>query len=81
MDDPRIERIFAIARGSGKTSMTYRLCEAMIRADVYQHYDPMTRTLHFASMNQEAPLTDEEKTAIVNHLGIHMLPYEVVFDN
>lgn len=49
------------ARGNQKSSLSVKLCEAVIRADVYQWFDVRTNTVHFYSMNKDAPLTDEEK--------------------
>lgn len=69
------------ARGNGKSTLSAELITAIIRADVYQHIDLTTNELHLVSRNSEAPLTDTEKEAIRVHLGIHTVPYKVVFDN
>lgn len=70
-----------VARGNGKSTLSAELIEAIVRADVYQHFDWMTNELHLVSRNLEAPLTEAEKERIRVHLGIHMIPYKVVFDN
>ena len=69
------------ARGNGKSSLSVKLCEAVIRADVYQWFDVRTNTVHFYSMNEDAPLTDEEKGLIMSHLGKSTCPLRVVFEN
>lgn len=69
------------ARGNGKSTLSAKLIEVLLRADVYQYFNWQTLELHFVSRNAEAPLTDEEKGLIRNHLGFHMYPYSVVFDN
>ena len=69
------------ARANGKSSISMILCEAVARADVYQWFDWRDSTVHFYSKNQSAPLTDEEKRLLRNHLGIHMYPFKVVFDD
>jgi hypothetical protein len=81
MDRRKAEMLAAIGRGSGKSSMEYQLSEAMIRADVYKFDNFRDRTTHFVSMNKDAPLTEEEKQNISNYLGLHMYPFEIVFDN
>lgn len=69
------------ARGNGKSSLGVKLTTAIIRANVYQYFDPLRDEIHFISKSSLAPLTDEEKELITATLGIHMCPYKVVFDN
>ena len=69
------------ARGNGKSALSARLMEAVIRADVHQYFDWKTNELHLVSCNLDAPLTDKEKEAIRFSFSIRMIPYGVVFDN
>ena len=69
------------ARGNGKSSITMKLCEAVVRADVYQRYDFWTGTVYFYSNNQSAPLTDEEKTLIRNLIVSRIPTLKVVFED
>lgn len=69
------------ARGNGKSTLSAELITAIVRADVYQYFDWATNELHLVSRNSEAPLTDKEKELIRVHLGIHMVPYKLIFDN
>ena len=69
------------ARGNGKSSLSVKLCEAVIRADVYQWFDVRTNTVHFYSMNKDAPLTDEEKGLIMRSLGKSTCPIRVIFED
>lgn len=71
---------FHLARGNGKSSMSEQLCEAIIRADVYQRFDFFKTTVYFYSQNQEAPLTDEEKSQIINHIHSIMPGLKVAFE-
>ena len=71
----------ANARGNGKSSITAELCEAIVRADVYQCFDFWTSTVHFYSRNQSAPLTKEEKLLIRKLLGQRMPTLRVIFDD
>lgn len=69
------------ARGNGKSSISMKLCEAVIRADVYQSFDFWTSTVHFYSRNQSAPLTPEEKLLIRKYIGLRIPTLRVVFDD
>ena len=69
------------ARGNGKSTLSAKLIETLLRADVYQYFNWQTFEFHLVSRNAEAPLTNEEKELIRSHLGFHMYPYQIVFDN
>ena len=69
------------ARGNGKSSINIKLCEAVVRADVYQSFDFWTNTVHFYSRNQKEPLTKEEKYLIRKLLAKGMPTLRVVFDD
>lgn len=57
------------------------IIDSLRRADVFQYYDWQTDTVHLVSMNFDAPLTDDEKFKIVNHLTMRLFPLKVIFDN
>lgn len=69
------------ARGNGKSTIAVKLCEAVVRADVFHWINHRTKEVHFYSRNEEKPLTTEEKELIEGTLRNKMIPYKIVFDN
>lgn len=57
------------------------LIDAIKRADVYRYFDWRSNTLYFVSMNEDSPLTDEEKRRIYNHVALYMFPFSIEFKN
>ena len=72
---------FVSARENGKTARTRFLCEAVIRAEVFQWFDFLKSTVHFISRNEEVPLTEIEKSMLEYELKRSVPTLKVVFDN
>lgn len=57
------------------------LAQAIKRADVFCYTNAKGGTFHLVSRNLNAPLTDDEKISIKEHLNALRYPIDVIFDN
>lgn len=73
--------VYSPVKSNGMSLTDTQLCEAIVRADLYQRFDFWTGTVYLYSNNQAEPLTDLEKSLLMRHLVSRIPSLKVVFED